>query len=254
MPPPMWQLLVYPSVPLCYRLVFGFVWTSRATGTALRLRALSNMTSRLHRRSRPLRYTLWPCMEPTSKDTCWVFRLFEVGGRGGEEKGHGVFTQAGLQINSSPANVIILNSAYLLCEMEKGGRLLQFIGGDRCKNSRSDPQIRALQRARSSPPYHCSSEGRTHVSHMNVSDVDNIATAREAQPQPAIRAIKLPPWNVALLSAFTKFNTYFWLISKKKKKLLEAIDSVVRRKRNVSGNDFWLSKSFSPRVSEALQR
>lgn len=87
--------------------------------------------------------------------------------RGRGEKGHTVFTQAGLQINRSPANVIILNLVYLLCKI-KSWSFLQFIGGDRCKNSRSDPQISALQRARSSPPYLCSAGERTLVSRMSV--------------------------------------------------------------------------------------
>lgn len=89
----------------------------------------------------------------------------DYGGWG--EKGHAVFTQAALQINSSPANVIILNLVYLLCKIKRW-RLLEFKGGDRYKNSRSDPQISALQAARSSHPYRCLSEERTLVSHMNV--------------------------------------------------------------------------------------
>lgn len=88
--------------------------------------------------------------------------------------------------------------------------------------------------------------------------MDNIVTIREAQPQLAIQAIEPLVYNVAPLSTHTKFNTYFWLIASKKKKkkknCLKGIDSALRRKRNVFGNDFWLSKSFSPRVSEALQR
>lgn len=132
------------------------------------LHTLSHMTSRLHRHSCPLRYTLWPCMGSTSKDTLWMFRLPRSG-----EKGRAVFTQARLRINSSPANVIIFNLVYLLCYLKRW-RLVRFMlfimggVGDMYENSRYDLQISALQQARSSPSYLWLSGERTLVSHMNV--------------------------------------------------------------------------------------
>lgn len=162
----MWQLLVYPSMLLSmFVTVLCLGLFERAEWHAQRCVYTPCQTWHLVYTAAAHILFATPFGPVWDRQARTHSRCLDYRGRG--EKGHDVFTQAGLRINSSPANVIILHLVYLLCKIKRW-RLLQFISGDRCENSRSDPQIGALQRARSSPPYHCSSEERTLVSHMNI--------------------------------------------------------------------------------------